>query len=701
MKMRDEHKGGIRMGNFKDEVQNNSSLTKKDKEIAHIFAANFNVNYGVSLNEANTNVTVFILEPEDYIKEGFGIEKEVALIISYFDNMEDRTLRAAEKVLEKYPFKNRVDTLCYFLVSTDSNVSNWLNSYYDISANSRIVIPFNIEELKQNKNNSWFVRDRLRQYSFDKDLFGYTLPLQNDSSFFGRQQILARYIDSIRRGQNRGIFGLRKTGKTSLLFKIMRTVAEQKIGQVFFHDCKNPQIRKKRWYELIYDINMSIANRLGLKGFECEKDELNCISSFRYLMKKSSERGTKIILIFDEIEYISYFAQQDPHWHSDYFDFWQTLWSEQSTYANLCFIICGVNAYVTEKDSINGIQNPLFGIIQTEYLRGLTADETASMIKTLGKRMGLKFDYEAVNTLYSQYGGHPMLTRATCSWLNRYFSEGKRPITINKHDVEKFQEEIDTDPAFYSYFGHIVSEIKQFYPDEYEMLEILSSGQIDDFMELSKSGEFIQHLSSYGLITEKDKIPTISLPVAGRYIAVELAKKEGRRVAYKLVAKKERKTWVSHRMTILIENMRNFENNIRIKNKPMLYGINSFPEAEKLHSLPEVIDENSFSSAINILYRCLVESIDNYGKSQNKAQYFSSVISAEYPIIYRTLDKVKEYRNERDHIFLTEYHKQKLDEYLSEDLQPFETKEEQLFCIQQKLIIELITSIYSETMNLD
>ena len=225
---------GEKMGRIKDEVLNNYELSSEDLSIAKYFTNGFNINYGDIVAEANTKITVFILEPDDYIKEGFGIEKETILIISHYDTMESRTITASEKLFDKFPFKNRVDSLCYFLVSKSDSVEEWMNLYYDVSINSRIVIPFSINEFEQNKANQWFIRERLRKYSFDKDLFGYTLPLQNDSSFFGRQQILGRYIDSIKRCQNRGIFGLRKTGKTSLLFKIMRTIKEQKIGHVLF-----------------------------------------------------------------------------------------------------------------------------------------------------------------------------------------------------------------------------------------------------------------------------------------------------------------------------------------------------------------------------------------------------------------------------------------------------------------------------------
>src|SRR5699024_7685614 len=113
------------------------------------------------------------------------------------------------------------------------------------------------------------------------DLFGYTLPLQDDRSFFGRQQILGRYIDAIKRCQNRGIFGLRKTGKTSLLFKIKRTIEEQHLGQVLFFDCKHPKIQTQRWFILLNSISQSIASRLGIKNFLTEDNPEKSMSSFQ------------------------------------------------------------------------------------------------------------------------------------------------------------------------------------------------------------------------------------------------------------------------------------------------------------------------------------------------------------------------------------------------------------------------------------
>jgi hypothetical protein len=50
-----------------------------------------------------------------------------------------------------------------------------------------------------------------------------------------------------------------------------------------------------------------------------------------------------------------------------------------------------------------------------------------------------------------------------------------------------------------SYCRHVVSELKKFYPDEYELLEMLAGGQVIDVMDLSGEPEYTRHLKEYGL----------------------------------------------------------------------------------------------------------------------------------------------------------------------------------------------------------
>lgn len=154
--------------------------------------------------------------------ESYGFDKEIFLAYAKYDSTEPRTLQAIDIILNDYPFKNRVDNLNYFLVSDDCNIEHWIKQFLFSTDSYQMPIAFYSNELQQEANNNWFIRNKLNDNFYGTDLFGYTLPIQDDSRFFGRQQILSRYLDAVKRGENRGLFGLRKTGKTSFLFKLER-----------------------------------------------------------------------------------------------------------------------------------------------------------------------------------------------------------------------------------------------------------------------------------------------------------------------------------------------------------------------------------------------------------------------------------------------------------------------------------------------
>ena len=664
------------------------------KDMLKPFLFCFDVTYAEEKNLKNTCIYVFLIKPEEYVKEGFGFDKEIIVCYSPFEELQPRALQAANCLFETIEFKTRADSLNLFIISKDSIV----NDYSGITAfdefQTRVIIPLDYNELKQNKSNSWYIRNILKDHCYDVDLFGYTLPLKDESSFFGRRDIISRYIDAVKRCENKGIFGVRKTGKTSLLFQIKRIIEQQKIGHCYFLDCKSPLYRKLHWNELLLDMNKMIADDINETVKE-STSETQIIKQFRALIKEASKRGLKIIFIFDEIEYISFYAKMNIHWQTEFLDFWQTMWSIQSESRNLVFIVSGVNASITEIDTINGIQNPLFGIIQSEYLNGLSFDDANQMIKKLGRRMGMKFDHNSIKALYKQYNGHPMLLRMACSTIYRQLETKARPININNKTIEDMQDSINNILSYY--YAHIVSEIKQFYPDEYEMLELLASGQTSDFIELSQNADYTKHLYSYGLIAnDEHSIPYIKLPVAGRYVASEYAKKENRTSLFKLIEPDNRNSWVNNKTETIVQEIRRFENILIRDSRPMLFGTNSFPEADKFTSLSPVATNKDFDYFTNVCNRCFVESIDNYGKLLGDKNYFWTTVKDNYPVLFDVLHRIRVYRHSNDHLTLTQDVAEKYEEYWKEDTYGVTNTKDQKFAVQQKILDLMLTALQVE-----
>jgi hypothetical protein len=687
------------MGTFSDEVVNYFKTNSEEEEILKPFLQGFNITRGCKRKEFSTCVSEYFLEPEDHMKEAFGFSKEVLLIYARYDTMEPRTLQTAEAIITSFPAKGRVETLNYFLVSNYDNVREWVDLYFN-KDESRIVITFSAKELWKNRNDSWFIQNRISQQFYYRDLFDFTLPLKENTYFFGRQHILAHYFDAIKRSENRGIFGLRKTGKTSLLYKLERMILSENTGYIFFYDCKSPSIRKQRWNTLIEKICIEISEKTGVT---CKRrfDEVKVADTFINLINRIREfqPDKKIILVFDEIEFISFKAIQDKHWHNDFIDFWQTIWTCQSRNKNLVIIVAGVNPTVVEIDSLNGVQNPLFGIVSYEYLRGLEFEEMKELVSTLGSRIGLKFDDEALRYLYARYGGHPLLTRKACSWINKQASINKlqKPINITLDKMRNEEEERDIDLTFYC--GHVVSEIQQFYKDEYDMLELLSSGQVRAFVELSTLPEYTKHLKDYGLLSiDQNQKPVISIPVIGRYIGLELARRENRKTIYKIIDKNNRRTWLDKHKSYIIDDFRLLEKLIKSKQLPLLFGFNSFPEADKFFNIPICDLQENFENFINTCNRCFVESIENYGSHINKRNYLYNEIKSNYPNLFLALKKIKIYRHYSFHIMLNSQVNQDLLDFLNRDLEGRSPSQvpELFFVLQQCVMDELLSSLQLE-----
>jgi hypothetical protein len=690
------------MGVIKEEVWNQHLYSyPQEEELLKPFLQGFDVTWGRRKKSHNSELSIYLLKPEPFMAETYGFSQEILLAYSAYKNIEARSIQAAEKFLQEEPIKGRVEKLTYFLLSEDDNAVEWVNSYTSVNQESRIIVTFATKEIKDNKNDPWFIRNTLNKQLYNRDLFDFRLPLEKDTYFFGREDIVASYHDAIKRSENRGLFGLRKTGKTSTLYKIERTVKADDSAYFLYYDCKLPSIRKLRWFELLKKVSEDLSAASGIK-IQGSFDEINVADTF---IKLISQLSKPAVLVFDEIEYISPIAKVDTHWLKDFVDFWQTFWACQSRYRKVSTIIAGVNPHVVELDSIDEIQNPLFGIVSYQYLKGLGLDEMRRMVRTLGRRMGMQFEPAAFNYMHERYGGHPLLTRIACSLINSAIriNNENRPVMLTKGRLLKEEESRDSDLMFYC--RHVVSELRQFYPDEYEMLEMLASGQITDFLEFSMHPEYTKHLQEYGLLAyDTSGAPKTSIPVIARYVGLELARKENRKTIYRVVPASEREKWAKKRINSILHDIRFLEQLVSKTTTPMpsLFGPNSFPEADAFHNIKVCANEEDFKSFINACNRCFVESIEVYGKSISKPNYFWDEIKNAYPGLLFALQRIKLYRHNYMHLRLNPKVNDEFLAYLDRDLEGKNPSQvpELYFVLQQATLDGLLTGIQVEVNKL-
>jgi len=678
---------------------------ENEEELLNSFLNGFDITWARKRKAFNTELSVYFIKANENYAEAYGFSQEILLIYASYSEMQPRTIQAAESFLTESPAKGRVENLTYILISEDDKAKDWINQYLTVNPESRIIIPFSASELRAKKGDNYYVRTILNENLYGRDLFNYRLPLETDHYFFGRKDIVAKIYDSIRKPENKGLFGLRKTGKTSIIYKILRQASKDNSEEFIFYlyDCKDPSIRTLRWFELLKRLCIDVSNEFNIQLKEIP-DSPQISRIFSDLIQEIAEiHNKKIVFIFDEFEYISPIALLDRHWKIDYIHFWQTFWATQSKYRIFCAIIVGVNPLPLEVSNIEQIQNPLLQIVDIDYLKGLSLEDMKIMTKKLGKRMGLKFDHTAIDYLYSRYGGHPLLTRIACSLINNSVinSEKSKPVVISSDQLKSEEEVLNATLSTYS--SSIVYELENFYGEEYHLLELLASGQVKQFIEMVKFGEQINHLKEFGLVSyDTNNLPSISIPAVGRYIGYQYMKKEGRKTIYKVLEGEDRAKWLYNTKKMILSDMKELENRISKKKCFSLYGPNSFPFGHEFSDIEIALDKPSYKDFIDTTYRCFVESIDNYGNSINKNKYYWKQIKETYPTLWDAFQRIRIYRVASFHGKLNDIAQEQFTKYINIDLEgqnPNEVPDIQ-YVIQQRTLDNLLVAIQVETYKL-
>ena len=97
----------------------------EQEQIIKPFLNGFDITYAEKKELNNTVLFSYMIKPEPFMKDAFGLEKEILLVYSPFDTLEARALQAANMLFKTFPYMNRIDTLNFFMVSKDDNILNY------------------------------------------------------------------------------------------------------------------------------------------------------------------------------------------------------------------------------------------------------------------------------------------------------------------------------------------------------------------------------------------------------------------------------------------------------------------------------------------------------------------------------------------------------------------------------------------------
>ena len=205
-------------------------------------------NSGEEVRAAQSRYDYFLMKPSKRTSEMFNIERELICVFSDYPNFEPRSLDIFDKVIYKLP-KMRSETVCQILISRANDVEEKVDRLLKSDPEHPIVIPLTYDELLSGDAPN-IVENKFRKHFYSRDLFSFLSPLKKDTYFFGRSNLINEIVNRYRSSEHTSLFGLRKSGKTSIVYAIERRLLTSG-DLVLSVDCESPSIHLLRWYELL------------------------------------------------------------------------------------------------------------------------------------------------------------------------------------------------------------------------------------------------------------------------------------------------------------------------------------------------------------------------------------------------------------------------------------------------------------------
>lgn len=497
---------------------------KNIREAISVLAKFGKITFSKQIRFKSTEYTVCFFKPIDEMRNMYSLGNEL-LVVCCNDGMNDFKSRTKDFIdymlVTNTEFKNRLDKVTCFLIDGDSEIVKKVKMDRSENPDVRLIVPFCFAEFTSNFDNN-FLSNRMREFLYEKDLFGIAVPLKNDTLFFGKDrtniisELYARYMQ----GEEGGLFGLRRIGKTSIL-NLLKLRVEETGGVAIYYDCSSSH--HYRWFEFLQYIVNTIVKTYSLNSVQNGTISFEKFSHIpnnlgeRYIEKNAATsfmedigniyeelNEKRILLIFDEIESIGYKTSPSDWWkkQNDALYFWQAIRAVIQTHSNyMSFVIAGVNPMCVEIQDINGTDNPIFGMVSPIYTSLFSYEDVQNMVSGIGGRLGMSFEPAIYAHMMEDYGGHPFLVRQVCSKINGELNSNKieRPtnITTNSYNLKRDEYR----HGMTSVIEQILGVIEKYYPGEFEMLKKLALDGRNAFKKELALGEMgIQHLMGYNIV---------------------------------------------------------------------------------------------------------------------------------------------------------------------------------------------------------
>lgn len=452
------------------------------------------------------------------VAEMFDAHLEIQLVYAEYVEVEPRLLELIQRRLSK---NARVDRGLFMIASLDKDVDRLLRRRRGEFA----AIDLHLGDLGKAAPD---IRHRMSDVLTAVDHYDMTTPVHDPGGFFGRTEEFQQIMTAIERGQSVGVFGLRKTGKTSLLNYVAgrrrdagRAVVWVDISGLSGADDFRVRLLEKTWKsaaDLAIDRGeMPRLRSLNRNGELKVTPDLMRLHWLRDLEALSRHAGELLEIFIDEIDQLhpdrSHLGAEANELLVAVTQLRGMIQNAESG-AGMVLICAGVDPALFERPLLSsGSDNLLYKLVRLMFLAPLSRDEMAEMVRDLGRRMGVRVrDHEVIDFLFDEYGGHALLTRKACSLAASRRQKDEIPWHMSLSSVEDSATR-EGEGSPFRQAGEILTSFSEWFPDEASLLRDLWSSDPEE-RELGKllfdeDPRCLVHAGPYGLVVDGTTRPRI------------------------------------------------------------------------------------------------------------------------------------------------------------------------------------------------
>ncbi|MYH00080.1 MAG: hypothetical protein F4144_11455 [Acidimicrobiaceae bacterium] len=225
------------------------------------------------------NRTVLRVRPSKQIADQFGITLEIPVLVATHENLQPRVLRQLEDhtELRKSP---SADKDIAILIAASSRAQSYVR---DRSRFSYPILVMLADKLAAKEYDDSTISSEVARLMRSINHFDHSGEIHYAADFFGRIGELKVLTDLVSTGESVGIFGLRRAGKTSLMYQVRNslreTTNENQIESIYVQ--LNSITDADDFRESLVVATAQIAKRLGMHLPKKGTDMLNPDFSIR------------------------------------------------------------------------------------------------------------------------------------------------------------------------------------------------------------------------------------------------------------------------------------------------------------------------------------------------------------------------------------------------------------------------------------